>query len=132
MKPRSRCCFSNGERGILGSAGPAVVTVENQDLRGTRVLETSAGGSYLDYDGKDHSDGRTEGEAEEKCGKGTPGLRENGETVTPSPNRRGFDPGSLYDRNRWDPINLPLRGSRAPLSLRTYDSACTSATAARG
>lgn len=44
--------------------------------------------------------------------KGTPTSGEWGDRYAVSPNQRGFDPGSLYDRNRWDPINLPLRGSR--------------------
>lgn len=47
----------------------------------------------------------------------TPWSGEWGDAVTPPPNRRSGDliPGSLYDRNRWDPINLPLRGSRGSL-----------------
>lgn len=40
--------------------------------------------------------------------------------VPESPNLEGFHLASLYDRNRWDPINLPIRGSQSPLSLRTY------------
>lgn len=50
-----------------------------------------------------------------------PGLPEKSETVTMSWKDEGFDLSSLCDQNRWNPINLPLRGLLNLLSLGTCD-----------
>lgn len=108
---------------------------------GISTPRARARGSYLDYGRKESKSERIgtvprgkkvkNGESEE--GERSPVKQrdaerqrgENGETrktVTPSPNLRaeGFHLASLCDRNRWDPINLPLRGSQSLLSHCTY------------
>lgn len=111
---------------VLGRRGESSLEVRGpapsfQKAKIVRILETPPKGSYLDYGGKELGGARqgrvgtsrAEGLRGVEREKGTPASREWGERdrYAVSPNQRGFDPGSLYDQNRWDPINLPLRGS---------------------